>query len=872
MFIGNKKLNLINLIIVLMALFLIPHFAFALDAGLNYAAAIGLGANDPRVIIASLIRIALGFLGILAVVIIMYGGWIWMTSGGNEEKITKAKRILVNAVIGLAIILSSFLIVSFIINKLLQATGSSGEGTSGPNQAAGGIGALGNGVIKSVYPEPNQKDVPRNTAIIVTFREGMKPETICEQLTNGNCASGSKIKKGNIRIFKTSQGDSCGTNMANCDNSNITDVVVSTTDNKTFSFTPANYLGSPSEYIWYSVYLTRDLKKADGEDAFKLSEDGFRWQFEVSNKLDLTPPQVLSAGVFPAPDNQQDSVGITIAGAQASGTITVANQPNTRQDASITSVSQVGDATPQATAEADKNCLESGNFKVTILADGKTATLNKGSVLSGSAAANGNSVNFPGYFKLTLTSGNFSAGNQWDVIISAMVSADTLTIGNIIYTFVNSGASGNQINKGANKSATASNIASVLGSYENITASANNDAVTIKAREANADGNNIVFLASAGNRLALNPVSGHLEGGKNMEEKTTINGRADKPRNAIIQVNFNEAVNPLTVSGPSQQVANYIRIVNLSDSSNNNVLSGNFIISNGYRTVEFISSIECGLNSCGEKMYCLPPNSNLKVELKAASLADCGSDNCASRSPYNTCNSSICKDTTDPNNTLNYPLSSSAMDGIMDLAMNSLDGNRNRNAEGPTSFYNENSPDANAGDSFQWSFWISARIDLTAPVITATNAANSASNINLTAPITINFSKVMMSGSLSTGEITVNNGTEDIRHKLINLWSMSNRPAGYWITKENIDDRPSGNLDGDPDWTKVFLNHSDFSDNTSYRAQAGSGIKDIYQNCFKPCEGPACSSYDLENGKQSCCSGSNTNATGFDTNKCSGSQ
>src|SRR3989338_7576776 len=44
--------------------------------------------NDPRVIVAQIIREVLGFLGILAVIIILYAGFKWMTSGGSEDKIT----------------------------------------------------------------------------------------------------------------------------------------------------------------------------------------------------------------------------------------------------------------------------------------------------------------------------------------------------------------------------------------------------------------------------------------------------------------------------------------------------------------------------------------------------------------------------------------------------------------------------------------------------------------------------------------------------------------------------------------------------------------------------------------------------------------
>src|SRR3989338_633893 len=91
-------------------------FAAPADFGLSDLAGLGLGgAQDPRLIIVNIIRILLGFLGILAVIIVLYGGFVWMTSGGNAQKIEKAKKILINGLIGLAIILSAYAIVSFVI-------------------------------------------------------------------------------------------------------------------------------------------------------------------------------------------------------------------------------------------------------------------------------------------------------------------------------------------------------------------------------------------------------------------------------------------------------------------------------------------------------------------------------------------------------------------------------------------------------------------------------------------------------------------------------------------------------------------------------------------------------------------------------------
>ncbi len=92
------------------------------DVGLNYATGAGLGQRDPRDIAASIINIMLGFLGILAVIIILIGGFKWMTAAGNEDQVGEAKKIIVAGIIGLVIILASWGIASFVLNSLLEAT------------------------------------------------------------------------------------------------------------------------------------------------------------------------------------------------------------------------------------------------------------------------------------------------------------------------------------------------------------------------------------------------------------------------------------------------------------------------------------------------------------------------------------------------------------------------------------------------------------------------------------------------------------------------------------------------------------------------------------------------------------------------------
>lgn len=75
---------------------------------------------DPRLIAVSLIRIVLSLLGTIFVVMIIYAGWLWMTSGGSAEQADTAKGLIYNAVIGIIIVFAAYSITSFVFNSLVR--------------------------------------------------------------------------------------------------------------------------------------------------------------------------------------------------------------------------------------------------------------------------------------------------------------------------------------------------------------------------------------------------------------------------------------------------------------------------------------------------------------------------------------------------------------------------------------------------------------------------------------------------------------------------------------------------------------------------------------------------------------------------------
>ncbi len=113
----NLTISLV-LSVFILSLAAMPLLA-ATDAniGLNYAQNFGLKSQngDVREVAVSIVRYLMTFLGIIATVVILLGGFRWMTAAGNEDKVAEAKKLLVAGVVGLIIILAAFAIVTFVV-------------------------------------------------------------------------------------------------------------------------------------------------------------------------------------------------------------------------------------------------------------------------------------------------------------------------------------------------------------------------------------------------------------------------------------------------------------------------------------------------------------------------------------------------------------------------------------------------------------------------------------------------------------------------------------------------------------------------------------------------------------------------------------
>lgn len=130
-----KKISKHLLSFAIISLLILPLFTLKVQAQDSFENRVGITAventlgstlgernTDPRVVIGNIIDIALGFLGLIAVVIVLFGGFKWMTAAGNEDKVEEAKKILSAGVIGLVIVLTAWALTSYVITTIRETT------------------------------------------------------------------------------------------------------------------------------------------------------------------------------------------------------------------------------------------------------------------------------------------------------------------------------------------------------------------------------------------------------------------------------------------------------------------------------------------------------------------------------------------------------------------------------------------------------------------------------------------------------------------------------------------------------------------------------------------------------------------------------
>jgi len=86
--------------------------------------------QDLRVLVGKIISIVLGFVGAIFLILAVFAGFKYMTSGGNEEKAKAALTLLRNAIIGLVIILLAWAITRMVTIMLSRAVNNAVDYTN----------------------------------------------------------------------------------------------------------------------------------------------------------------------------------------------------------------------------------------------------------------------------------------------------------------------------------------------------------------------------------------------------------------------------------------------------------------------------------------------------------------------------------------------------------------------------------------------------------------------------------------------------------------------------------------------------------------------------------------------------------------------
>ena|SRR3989338_2825749 len=127
---GMKKF-LQYFIIGVMSFFILPSpVIYAQDTGeeiINNAVGTGATAGyeidiNPADVAGGIIQVALIILGMIFLSLMVYGGYLWLTARGSSEQVTKAKEIIISAVIGTVIVFSSYALSFFILSQVGKAT------------------------------------------------------------------------------------------------------------------------------------------------------------------------------------------------------------------------------------------------------------------------------------------------------------------------------------------------------------------------------------------------------------------------------------------------------------------------------------------------------------------------------------------------------------------------------------------------------------------------------------------------------------------------------------------------------------------------------------------------------------------------------
>ncbi len=130
------------MLVALVMLLVTPTAVLAVNTGLEATrAAADLPQTTIDAGIGGIISAAMGLVGVLFLVLMIYGGFLWMTAAGNEKRVESAKSIMVSAVIGLAIVFGAYAITELVFSTIAPSTSTGGTSPQEACVASGGTWA-----------------------------------------------------------------------------------------------------------------------------------------------------------------------------------------------------------------------------------------------------------------------------------------------------------------------------------------------------------------------------------------------------------------------------------------------------------------------------------------------------------------------------------------------------------------------------------------------------------------------------------------------------------------------------------------------------------------------------------------------------------
>lgn len=95
----------------------VPQGSFTLPESESFGAEIG-AHTDFRQYLLDVLNFLLSFLGIIAIAVVIFAGWMYVTSGGDDGQQEKAKKMILYACIGIIVILVSFALINTLITGI----------------------------------------------------------------------------------------------------------------------------------------------------------------------------------------------------------------------------------------------------------------------------------------------------------------------------------------------------------------------------------------------------------------------------------------------------------------------------------------------------------------------------------------------------------------------------------------------------------------------------------------------------------------------------------------------------------------------------------------------------------------------------------